>query len=51
MERNEGEGMQPSEVVIDAPRARAMRTWMIVTVVCAIVGGSALIVAAILAVT
>ena len=51
MERNEGEGMQPSEVVIDAPRARAMRTWMIVTVVCAIVGGGALIVAAILALT
>ncbi|WP_460740440.1 hypothetical protein [Microbacterium neimengense] len=43
--------MQPSEVVIDAPRARAMRTWMIVMVVCAILGGGALIVAAILALT
>lgn len=48
MKPNEGEGMQPSEVVVDAPRARAVRTWMIVMVVCTIVGGCALIVAAIL---
>ncbi|MDQ1206714.1 hypothetical protein QE377_003073 [Microbacterium sp. SORGH_AS 862] len=49
MKRNEGEGMQSSEVVIDAPRARAMRKWMIVMVACVIFGGGALIVAAILA--
>lgn len=43
--------MQASEVVVDAPRARSIRIWTIVTIVGAIVGGLAMIVAVILVVT